>query len=103
LDAVPEQQREQFLGVDADTILNERLLLSNLITVLHTNWDKYFKVLEAGSPTESVKKVSVQVMLDFVNAHREDAHAKGVSECDRAAVALAVRALEGALDRHLSE
>ena len=103
VDALPEKSREQLLGVDADKILNERLLLSELITVLHVGWDKYFKVLEAGAPADAVKKASVQVLLDFVNAHREDAHAKLASEGDKVALQLAVHALEAAIDRHLQD
>ena len=91
------------MGIDKDVILKERLLLSNLITVLHTGWDKFFKVLETGSPAQSVKKSSVQVLLDYVNAHREDAHAKEISDADAAAVKLAISSLQAALERHLED
>jgi hypothetical protein len=103
LEALPEQQRGQLVGVDADKILQERVMLLNLVTVLQVGWDKYFKVLEMGAPAESVKKASVQVLLEFVNAHREDAHAKPISEGDAAAMRLAVKAIEGAIDRFLED
>jgi hypothetical protein len=101
--ALPESMREQCIGVDAEKILNERLFLANLVTILQTGWDKYFKVLESGPSSQSVKKASVQVLLDYVNTHREDAHAKAVSGADFAALQVAVKALEGALTRHLQD
>ncbi len=102
-EALPEQQREQLVGVDADKVLAEHLFLANLVALLHKGWDRYFKVLESGPPAQSVKKASVEVLLDFVNVHREDAHAKDISKATVAAHHLAVTALVEALERHLQD
>jgi hypothetical protein len=102
LDAVPEEQRKQLQGVDAEKILGERLFLQNLITVVVTGWDKYFKAFESGAPSERVSKEAMKVLLEYINAHREDAHAKPISEADAAALRIAVGALDQALDRFLA-
>ena len=100
---LPDQQRKQCQGVAADTILNERLLLSNLMTVLDQNWTNYFKHLEAAVPAERISRSQLAVLLEYVNAHREDAHAKAVSEASIAGVRLAVPLLEKAIERYLDE
>jgi hypothetical protein len=52
---------------------------------------------------QAVKKASVEVLLDFVNTHREDAHAKATSKATVAAHHLAVTALVEAVERHLRD
>jgi hypothetical protein len=103
LESVPEEQRKQLLGIDADTILNERLFLSTLIAVIEKNWTVSFDVLTKAEKEHQVGKAAVTVLLNYVNAHREDAHAKEVSPAEVAAVQTAVVALDAALDRHLDD
>jgi hypothetical protein len=89
-------QRDKLAGLDRDVILNERLFLLNLITVVDQNWE-YFKGLEACPPDRQVTKDQFKVLLVFVNAHREDAHAKAVSEAEIATLRIATAAIEGAI------
>jgi hypothetical protein len=102
LDSVPTEERRKFEGVDKDEILRDRLLFSHLINVLDTQW-KYFTVLEAGDPAKALKKHHVRVLLDYVNANRQDAHAKPLESAETHALRLAVRALENAIDTYLAD
>lgn len=103
LKAMPTQQRERLQGVDKDEVLSERLLLLDLVQVIDQNWNTAFKVLEAAPPARRVTKEQVKVLLEFVNAHREDAHAKLVSEQEVVALRLAVSAIENAVDLYLED
>jgi len=95
-------QRDKLAGLDRDVILNERLFLLNLITVVDQNWE-YFKGLEACPPDRQVTKEQFKVLLTFVNAHREDAHAKPVSTADVATLRLVTAAIEGAINYLLED
>jgi hypothetical protein len=103
LDAVPSEERKRLEGVDKDEILQTRLLLSHLVTVLDTHWPKYFSVLESGDPAKAVKKHHVRVLLDYVNTNRQDAHAKPLEKAQTAALEIAVTALESAIDAYLAD
>ena len=50
-----------------------------------------------------VSKEAISVLLKFINAHREDAHAKAVSPAEVAAVKTAAAVLNAALDRYLDD
>lgn len=102
LKVVPSKDREKLDGVDRDQILNERLFLLNLITVVEQNWE-YFKTLEACPPDKQVTKDQFKVLLTFVNAHREDAHAKPTSDSEIAALKIAVNAIEAAISYLLED
>lgn len=99
----PEARRKQCEGTDADTILRERTFLSDLITIIHTKWNDYFKAFETGSPKTRLTRAQVKVLLDYVNTHREDAHAGALEEAELATLKIAVTALERAVDRQLED
>lgn len=103
LKILPEQQRKQTEGVDADTILRDHTYLKTLITLIHTKWNEYFKAFEAGSPRTRLTREQVKVLLDYINAHREDAHAGALEEGELATLKIAVTALERAVDRQLED
>ncbi|MEZ4363704.1 MAG: hypothetical protein R3B48_26235 [Kofleriaceae bacterium] len=96
LKVVPSKERERLQGVDRDVILSERLFLFNLITAIDQNWE-YFKGLEACPPEKRVTNTQFRVLLEYVNANRQDAHAKAVSGPQLVAVRLAVEAIERAI------
>lgn len=45
----------------------------------------------------------MKVLLDYVNTHREDAHAGAFSEGELATLKIAVSALDAAVDRMLED
>jgi hypothetical protein len=102
LAVVPTAERDKLAGVDRNVILNERLFLLNLLGVMQANWEQ-FKGLEATVPAKRVTKNNVSTILDFVNSHREDAHAKPISPADLATLKIAVGALEAAIDEFLRD
>ncbi|WP_225413491.1 AAA family ATPase [Stigmatella hybrida] len=102
LDSIPSEQRKTFQGVDKNEILEKRIFLLNLITVVSVQWEK-FKHFEAAPPERKVSREQFKVLLDYVNAHREDAHAKPVSQAELAALRVVVNAIETAVDRLLED
>lgn len=96
LKTIPTKERDRLQGVDRDEILAQRLFLLNLVTVIDQNWN-LFQGLEACPPDKRVTKKQVSVLLEYVNAHREDAHAKDVSDADLATLRVVVAAVEGAV------
>jgi hypothetical protein len=103
LKVVPTKDREKLDGVDRDKILNERLFLMNLLTVVDQNWDSYFKAIESCPPDRQATRDQFRVLLTFVNAHREDAHAKPTSSGEVAALAIACEALERSISYLLED
>ncbi len=103
LAVLPAERRKQCEGVDADTILRERTYLLDLITLLHTRWSDYFAAFESGPPKTRLTREQVKVLLDYVNTHREDAHAGALEEAELATLKIAVTALERAVDRQLED
>lgn len=99
----PEQRRKQCAGVDADTILRERTFLLDLITLIHSKWSEYFQAFESGPPRTRLTREQVKVLLDYINTHREDAHAGALEEGELATLKIAVTALERAVARQLEE
>lgn len=102
LAAVPSERREKLKGVDRDEILADRLFLSDLITVVEVNWDKYFKALES-STKHRIEKAQVSLLLKYVNAHRADAHAKATSQTDVLTLAIVCQTLDAALHEAIEE
>lgn len=96
LKILPTKDREKLQGVDRDTVLSERLFLLNLVTAIEQNWE-YFKGLEACPPDRRVTKDQFKVLLEYVNAHREDAHAKPLAGSELATVKLVVDTVEKAI------
>lgn len=95
LAVLPSQTRRQVEGVSPDEVLSKRLLLSNLIEVIDANWGSCFApALEAGrTPDARVTRAQVRVLLEHVNAHREDAHARPITDADFASVTIAIEQL----------
>ena len=101
--SLPEEQRRALIGVDAEKILAEHLYLTNLLALVRREWSKVFsKAFGAGPKENRLSIEQMVVLLDYVNAHREDAHGKPVSETEVATLKIAVTALERALDAFLS-
>lgn len=103
LDVVTTKERERLEGVDRDAILNERLFLLNLLTVIYKFWDPYFKALEACPQDRQVTRDQFKVLLTFVNAHREDAHARPTSQAEVATLSIACAALEQSISYILED
>lgn len=102
LEVVPEQTRKQIAHLPADEILNKKLLFSNLITLMTTRWGKYFSSLEQGDQSKAVHKFHMESLLHFVNVHREDAHAKAISQQDLFTLRVVVPLLENMIDSRLA-
>ncbi len=99
----PAERRKQCEGVDGDTILRDRTYLLDLITLIHTKWKDYFSAFESGPPKTRLTRDQVKVLLDYVNTHREDAHAGALEDADLATLKIAVTALERAVARQLED
>jgi hypothetical protein len=102
LESVPTESRKRLQGIDKDTILNDRLFLKDLIQTIYNNWDR-FKHLEATTPEKQVSREQVKVLLEYVNAHREDAHAKAVGEATIASLRICVATLKRSLSEYLAD
>lgn len=103
LNVVPNKDREKLDGVDRDVILNERLFLLTLLNVIDQHWDAYFKALESCPPDRQATRDQFRVLLSFVNAHREDAHAKPTSDAQIATLTIACAALERSISYILED
>lgn len=102
LAAIPSDRRDKLIGVDRDVILRENLFLLDLLNVVLKNWPSFVHLEQQPGQTR-VSKPQFEVLVDFLNKHREDAHAKEVDEPTLAAVALAAHTLEAALDPYLAD
>ncbi len=102
LQAVSAERREKLAGIDRDEILREHLFLIDLLNVVMKGWVN-FAHLEQQTMQTRVTKVQFEVILDFMNKHREDAHAKDVSEATLAAVGIASQTIEAAIDPYLED
>jgi hypothetical protein len=100
LATIPEERRKRLQGVDARTILEQRVYLLDLIQIIDSNWEA-FKHLEAADPKDQISRAQMKALLEFVNTHREDAHAKPVSAADLSTMQIVVPNLIRALDRYL--
>ena len=99
---IPSKDRDRLQGVDRNEILERRLFLLNLLTVVDQNWD-HFKTLEAAVPERRVTKDQFRLLLEYVNAHREDAHAKPVTDTEVVTLKLVVEAIEAAIDHLVND
>lgn len=103
LECVPEEQRKLLAGVDADKILNDRLFLPTLLVVIEKNWANCFDVLQKAEKQLAVTKEAIAVLVQHLNANRDDAHAKVTSVATVASVQLAADALRVAIERYLDD
>jgi hypothetical protein len=99
LAVIPKERREKLGGVSRDEILDHKLFLLDLLQIIDANWDR-FKHLEGGDAAVRVTKSQFKVLLDYLNVHREDAHAKGIGQAEVAAVMLASQCLDRAISRY---
>ena len=102
LSSVPSERRDKLVGVDRNEILHEHLFLLDLLNVILKNWIS-FAHLEQQPGQTRVTKAQFEVLVDFLNRHREDAHAKEVDLATVAAVALAAKTLEAAIEPYLED
>ena len=102
LQTIPDGRRKKLMGVDRDTILSDHLFLLDLIQLIHSQW-KYFEVLDKGPKGTNISKEKFTVLLDYVNDHREDAHAKAISDLDMATLRTIVPLLERIVDQYLED
>lgn len=100
LSAIPADRRQKLSGVDRNEILNEHLYLLDLLNVVLKNWAEFVN-LEQQAGQSRVTKSQFEVIVDFLNRHREDAHAKDVDQATVAAVAFAAQTIERAIDPYL--
>jgi len=100
LASIPSERRDKLVGTDRDVILREHLFLLDLLQIVLKNWPS-FSHLEQQPGQARVSKPQFEVLVDFLNKHREDAHAKDVEDSTLAAVVLAASTLEAAIDPYL--
>jgi uncharacterized protein YqgV (UPF0045/DUF77 family) len=74
-----------------------------LVTVIEKNWADCFDVLEKAEKQLAVSKQAIAVLVQYINANRDDAHAKLTSASNVAAVKLAAGALRAAIERYLDD
>ncbi|MFO0651466.1 MAG: DEAD/DEAH box helicase family protein [Polyangiales bacterium] len=97
---VPTEERRRFEGMDGDAAFRERLYLSTLITVIDRQWSTAFgPVLESAPTQERLSRSQCAALLEVLNAHREDAHARPIRDVDLATVRAVVGQLHRVLDR----
>ena len=100
LRSVPTEERERLAGVEAEVVLRERLYLSTLVAVIERHWTAAFRaVLETAPAAERLSRAQCVALLEVLNTHREDAHAKPIREADLTTVRAVVAQLHRVLDR----
>jgi type I restriction enzyme R subunit len=100
LRSVPTTERERLAGVEPEVVLRERLYLSTMVAVIERQWGAAFgAVLEAAPAAERLSRAQCVALLEVLNAHREDAHAKPIREADLTTVRAVVAQLHRVLDR----
>ncbi len=98
--SVPTAERERLAGVAPEMVLHERLYLSTLVAVIERQWGAAFAAVLEGAPaTERLSRAQCVALLEVLNAHREDAHAKPIREVDLTTVRAVVEQLHRVLDR----
>ncbi len=102
LSSIPSERRDKLAGVDRDAILREHLFLLDLLNIISKNWP-LFSHLEQQPGQNRISKPQFEVIIDFLNKHREDAHAKDVEPSTIAAVALAASTLENAISPYIED
>jgi len=100
LAAIPSERKEKLAGVDRNEILSDHLYLLDLLNVVVKNWPA-FAHLEQQPGQLRVTKTQFEVIVDFLNRHREDAHAKCIEPAALTSVVLAAQTLESAIDPYL--
>ncbi|MDO9019769.1 MAG: DEAD/DEAH box helicase family protein [Deltaproteobacteria bacterium] len=98
--SVPTELRTGLAGVEPEVVLRERLYLSTLVAAIDRGWTTAFgAVLESAPMTERLSREQCIALLQVLNAHREDAHARPIREADLTTVRAVVAQLHRVLDR----
>lgn len=98
--SVPTAERERLVGPAPDVALRERLYLSTLVAAIERHWGPAFGAVMESAPTaERLSRAQCVALLEFLNAHREDAHAKPIRGADLTTVRAVVDQLHRVLDR----
>ena len=101
LEAIPQVERDRLVGVDADTILNNHLYLTNLREVLNKFWED-FKFLETGERKSQITKIQFLTLIDTVNDNRQDAHAKEINEAQMDSLKISAKHINDILLEYIS-
>jgi hypothetical protein len=97
--SLPETRRKQMVGVDRSEILNTHLYLLDLLQIIQKNWEQ-FRHFETMQGNLRMTKGQLEVLLDFLNRHREDAHAKNITDTDWAAYLAVTAVLERVVEAY---
>jgi hypothetical protein len=92
LTAVPEERRKKLSGIDRDHILQNYLFLPDLLSTVLKNWS-CFAHLAKNTGTSRITKSQFEILMNYVNAHREDCHVKKISDQELATVRVVYGAL----------
>lgn len=102
LRCVPQEFRRGLSGLSPEVVLGEKLYLRTLITVVDQHWGKVFGPVLEEAPTQvRLSRAQCRALLEVLDAHREDAHARPIREVDLATVRGVVEQLQRVLDRAL--
>jgi hypothetical protein len=96
LTAVPEERRNKLAGIDRDQILQNYLFLPDLLNAVLKNWS-CFTHLEKNSGSSRITKSQFEILMNHVNANRQDAHPKSISIQELATLRVVYEALLSAL------
>jgi hypothetical protein len=92
LNAVPEERRKKLSGIDRDLILQNHLFLPDLLNAVLKNWP-CFAHLERNTGKSRITKSQFEILLTHVNANRQDAHPKPISDPELATLRVVYDAL----------
>lgn len=92
----PHMKTKPHMGQTQEEILGS-LYLSDIVKVMTTEWE-CFKGLESLPPSARLSKKQLGVLIDYINAHRADAHARVPAKNELATIAVVCDAVENALD-----
>lgn len=96
LNAVPEERRRKLSGIDRDQILQNHLFLPDLMNTVLKNWS-CFAHLEKNTGESRITKSQFEILLNHINANRQDAHPKPISDQELATLRVVYSALLSAL------
>jgi hypothetical protein len=92
LTAVPEERRKKLSGIDRDQILQNYLFLPDLLNTVLKNWS-CFAHLERNAGGSRITKPQFEILMNHVNANRQDAHPKPISDQELATLRVVYGAL----------
>lgn len=99
---LPEQERQKCQGLSSDDIIAKKTFLIQLLSVIIDNWAS-FCFFEKANQKDKVTKEQFKVILEYINAHREDAHAGEISGPQMATLRIAVAAINKSVSAFLAD